>query len=85
VSHLPEGVHLALADNLGSFSYQIKDLGNGNLQLLSDLSVNQAVISAHYYPLLKEFYKSIVEKETEKVVLSKITSYEHTERAAGGR
>ncbi len=85
VSHLPESMHLALADNLGSFSYQIKDLGNGNLQLLSDLSINQAVIPAVYYPLLKEFYKSIVEKETEKVVLSKITSDEYTERAAGGR
>jgi hypothetical protein len=35
--------------------------------------------------MLKEFYKSIVEKETEKVVLSKITSDEHTERTEGGR
>lgn len=85
VSHLPEGIHLVLADNLGSFSYQLKDLGNGNLQLLSDLSINQAVVPATYYPMLKEFYKSIIEKETEKVVLSKITSDEHTERAAGGR
>jgi hypothetical protein len=85
VSHLPQGLHLALEGNMGSFSYRIKDMGNGNLQLVSDLSVNHAIIPAVYYPMLKEFYKSIVEKETEKVVLSKITSDEHTERTEGGR
>ena len=85
VSHLPQGLLLTLEGNMGSFSYRMKDMGNGTLQLVSDLSVNQAVIPAMYYPMLKEFYKSIVEKETEKVVLSKITSDEHTERTAGGR
>jgi len=69
----PEDVHLALDNNLGSFKCQV--LSNGkSLQVLVDLKMNEAVIAPHYYGDLKELFKNTVEKQTEKVVLSKIIS-----------
>lgn len=83
VAHLPEGLRMALPENMGMFNYNLRDMGNGKLQLVSQLNLNQAVIPAQYYPLLKEFYKKVVEKETEKVVLSKISQDELTELPTG--
>jgi hypothetical protein len=85
IDYLPEGIRLALDNNMGSFNYQIDDLGNGRLQLLSELSLNQAIIPAMNYPMIKEFYRQVVEKQTEKVVLLKTSSDEYTESAIGGR
>jgi len=85
VLEMPADLAIALENNAGSFSYQIRQMANRSLQVLVQLNVNQAVIPAANYPALKEFYKKVVEKESEKVVLSKITSDEHTERPAGSR
>lgn len=37
-----------------------------------DFKINQAIIGVNYYHDLKELFKNAVEKQTEKVVLSKI-------------
>ncbi len=71
VTFLPKGTKMALQDNLGSFIYRIAQQGN-NLQVMVDLKINQAVIPAFSYSAIKELYKKVIEKETEKVVLSKI-------------
>jgi hypothetical protein len=84
VVSLPESVSMALENNMGSFVYQISDKGT-QLQVMVDLKMNVAVIPPQNYASVKEFYKKIVEKETEKVVLSKISPDEYTERTVGGR
>ncbi len=66
----PEDVSLVLLDNMGSFSYQLKQTGN-ILQLKVNLIFNQALIGVEYYAGLKELYKNLVEKQKEKIVLSK--------------
>ena len=71
IESLPEGISMALENNMGSFRYQIVDKGN-ILQLIADLKINRAVISPQNYGGIQEFYKKIIEKEAEKVVLSKI-------------
>lgn len=80
----PEDVNMVLADNLGSFKYKIVD-NKTNLQLMIDLKINQAIITQNYYADLKELFKNVVEKQTEKVVLSKITSDGTSESSRGGR
>ncbi|CAM4328517.1 DUF3857 domain-containing protein [Zobellia nedashkovskayae] len=84
VTSLPENENLTMVDKIGGFQYQILDNGT-TLQLRVDVKINQAVIPANYYNGLKELFKNIVEKQTEKVVLSKITSNGTTESSGKGR
>ncbi|MDI1318136.1 DUF3857 domain-containing protein [Flavobacterium sp.] len=71
VETLPESKAVALPDNLGSFKYVISTTGN-QIQVLYTLDLNQAVIPAEYYLALKNFFKEIVSKQTEKIVLKKV-------------
>ncbi|MEM7556819.1 MAG: DUF3857 domain-containing protein [Cyanobacteria bacterium P01_A01_bin.84] len=68
----PEDVSLAMENNMGSFVYKIIDQGNNKLQVMADLKINLPVIPAQQYEGIKQLFKKMVEKETEKVVLSKI-------------
>lgn len=69
----PENMNMALVNKMGSFKYQIVENGSG-VQVMVDLKINEAVISANYYADLKELFKNVVEKQTEKLVLSKTSS-----------
>ncbi len=71
VTSKPEDVNLALQNNIGSFVYRIAQ-GEQQLNVIVELKMNLPIIPAQNYPEVKELYKKLVEKETEKVVLSKI-------------
>ena len=42
------------------------------IQLVVESEINEAIISASYYEILKEYFKQMIEKENEKIVLKKI-------------
>ncbi|WP_420602645.1 transglutaminase domain-containing protein [Flagellimonas sp.] len=71
VESLPAPMAIALPDNMGSFKYNLSS-NNNTVNLRASISVNTAIMPALYYDGLKEFYRQLVEKESEKVVLSKI-------------
>lgn len=71
VETLPAPKAIAMPDNLGSFKYNITSNGK-QLQLLYIQDTNQAIIGAEYYEALKNFYKEIINKQTEKIVLKKV-------------
>lgn len=70
VEHLPEPISLALPEGLGKFTYNISTTGN-RISLHVQMEVNTAIFPPHYYQNLKELYRQVVEKESEKVVLVK--------------
>lgn len=70
VEAMPQPKALAMPDNLASFKYMISNNGK-QIQMLYTHDTNQAIIGAEYYEELKSFYKEIVEKQTEKIVLKK--------------
>ena len=80
----PADINLVLIDNIGSFKYKIINTGK-SLQVMVDFKINKAVISTEYYANLKELFKNSVEKQTEKVVLSKITTDGTTNSSEKGR
>ncbi|WP_422083705.1 DUF3857 domain-containing protein [Ulvibacterium sp.] len=84
IETLPEDIKLGLPNKMASFIYKVVAKGN-QIQVLADLKMKAAIIPAVDYPNLKEFYKKIVEKEAEKVVLSKITADGPQEAPAGSR
>ena len=52
--------------------YNIQEAGSNTLRVVVDLKMNTPSIPAEAYIQVKELYSKIVEKETEKVVLTKI-------------
>lgn len=70
VESLPKSAVLSMDENIGSFSYDIVNVGN-QIQVSVSQNTNWIIVPGNYYGILKNFYKSLVEKETEKVVLKK--------------
>lgn len=71
VDTMPESKAVSLPENIGDFKYVISSNGN-KIQLLFTFDINQAVILPDYYEALKNFYKEMINKQTEKVVLKKV-------------
>ncbi len=70
VESYPKSLATGLPEGLGIFKYQINIQGN-KIKLSSILQINSSIIAPQYYSTLKEFYKDLVEKQTEKIVLVK--------------
>lgn len=67
----PENLAINLADNMGSYRYNINQVGN-KLTVTLQNTIATPVIAPSNYKDLQAYFKMIVEKETEKVVLKKI-------------
>ena len=70
VESIPAPLAIGISENLGVFKYQITNVGN-KIKVVSIFQINTAVISSAYYLELKDFYKKVVEKQIEKIVLIK--------------
>jgi hypothetical protein len=70
VESVPESVTIAMEDNIGSFAYNIL-IKNNQVQLNVLFDINRASIAKEHYGMLKDFYRKIIEKQTEKIVLKK--------------
>ncbi|MGC4040012.1 MAG: DUF3857 domain-containing protein [Flavobacterium sp.] len=71
VEVIPSPKMVAMPENLGSFKYNITNNGD-QIQIFCIQDTNQAIIGTEFYEELKSFYKEIVNKHTEKIVLKKI-------------
>ncbi|MBJ6366574.1 DUF3857 domain-containing protein [Snuella sedimenti] len=71
VESVPESGALALPDDLGSFKYVISTT-ESNVQLIIETAINQSIIPSMYYETLKEYFKQLIEKENEQIVLTKV-------------
>ncbi len=71
VSEIPEQKAFKLPDNLGMFSYK-SNVINGEIQIVAKEVINEPIITSDYYPVLKQFYNQIIQKESDQVVLKKI-------------
>ncbi|RKE91955.1 transglutaminase domain-containing protein [Ichthyenterobacterium magnum] len=71
IEAIPEPAVLMLPDGLGSFKYNVtaKDT---SIQLVISYDNNSAIVSQQYYDALKEYFKQFIEKENERIVLTKI-------------
>ena len=70
VGSMPKPLTIAMEENIGSFRYNVAQSAN-NIQLSASLSLNYANVSKEYYRTLKDFFQQMIEKQNEKVVLSK--------------
>ena len=71
VESQPENLAMVLPDELGKFVFNMKSQGN-TLQVVVTSEINTGIVPATYYDSIKNYFGQIVQKETEKVVLTKI-------------
>lgn len=71
VEELPKPTSVALPDNGGRFMFQAQPAPNGTVQITSRLNLTRPVYSAEEYASLREFYRLVVAKQAEQVVLKK--------------
>jgi hypothetical protein len=71
VETLPTPAVLTMEDNLGAFKFNIA-VNENTLQLSIVHQINEAIVSTEKYEMLKEYYKGMIAKETEKIVLKRI-------------
>jgi hypothetical protein len=70
IESLPEDIAKGMSDDLGTFIYSVKNQG-GKIQIVSNIKINNGIIPATHYAEIKEMFKQIVSKQTEKIILSK--------------
>ena len=71
IESMPASAMVSLPEGAGTFKYNIVSEGN-HIKLNVSTELNSAIFPSAYYEALKEYYKNVVQKESEKVVLSKV-------------
>lgn len=70
VEYIPKQLNLALENNLGGYKYLIQNTGN-KLQLVATTEILKPEIGLNYYDSFRLFYKTVFEKQLEKIILKK--------------
>jgi hypothetical protein len=71
IESIPSPINIAMPEGLGSYRYTIQKTDT-SVQLVVQYEINVAYIAQTYYDEVKDFFKQIVDKEAEKVVLKKL-------------
>ncbi|TVT37906.1 DUF3857 domain-containing protein [Hymenobacter setariae] len=71
-AELPKPTTIALPDNGGRYLYSVTNPVPGTVQLVSRLTFDKPVYSADEYENLREFYRRVLAKQSEALVLRKI-------------
>jgi hypothetical protein len=71
VENLPKSLGVVMEDNLGVFKFDIAIVEN-IVQLSIMHQINGAIFPIEKYEMLKEYYKTMIAKQTEKIVLRRI-------------
>ena len=70
IESIPESLAMALPNNYGVYKFNITASEN-KISVYSVFKMNTAIYPIDYYPEIKEFYKMIVTKNLEQIVLKK--------------
>ena len=68
--NLPEETVYQLPENIGSFTYKTSFV-NQKIVIQSEITYHSSIISANYYPQLKEMFEQIVAKNKEQITIVK--------------
>ncbi|UPQ77862.1 DUF3857 domain-containing protein [Flavobacterium azooxidireducens] len=71
VEYLPKSLVLSTGDNLLNYKFNAQAVGN-KVQLSVSFSINESIIMPDKYLDLKDFFKRVVENQTEKIILKKV-------------
>ncbi|WP_295333402.1 DUF3857 domain-containing protein [Flavobacterium sp.] len=70
VESLPEPKAISMPEDMANFKFNLSNNGN-QIQTICTFDINTAVMSSDDYETLKSFFKEVINKQTEKIVLKK--------------
>ncbi len=70
VESLPQPKAISMPEDMASFKFNLSNNGN-QIQVVCTFDINRAIVGSEDYETLKSFFKEIVNKQTEKIVLKK--------------
>ena len=70
VEEFPKSVNIALAEDMGKFTYAMEVAGNV-IKVSSRITLNEYHFAPEQYEMLKNFYDRIIQKHAEQVILKK--------------
>jgi hypothetical protein len=71
VESMPKAMNISTGSDIATFKYNIGITGNKiQISIVSDITA--AIVSSEFYDVLKDFFKQMIDKENEKIVLKKI-------------
>tara|TARA_R110000868_G_scaffold117054_2_gene311030 strand:- start:4834 stop:6822 length:1989 start_codon:yes stop_codon:yes gene_type:complete len=68
---VPQPIKISTVNSIGSFSMNII-YDNDKIQIVIAKELNLAIVSPDFYEALKEFFQKMIDKQKEKIVLTKI-------------
>jgi hypothetical protein len=71
IDTMPSPAVLIMPDNLAEFKFNVSG-ADKSIQVVVSSKMNEAIISPLYYDTLKEYFDKFIEKEAEKIILTKI-------------
>ena len=71
VESMPAAVNIATGENIGTFKFMTANTEN-KIQIGITSTINTAIVPSNFYPILKDFYQQMIDKQNEKIVLKKI-------------
>jgi len=72
IESVPKPILITTGQDVGSLKYNSQVSGN-KIQISVIFEINKMLVASDFYPILKDFYKKIIEKQNEKIVLKKIS------------
>jgi hypothetical protein len=70
VESLPEPKAISMPEDMANFKFNLSNNGN-QIQVVCTFDINRAVVGSEDYETLKSFFKEVINKQTEKIVLKK--------------
>jgi hypothetical protein len=70
VESMPAAVNIATGENIGTFKFITANTEN-KIQIGITSTINTAIVPSNFYPILKDFYQQMIDKQNEKIVLKK--------------
>ncbi|HTG66264.1 MAG TPA: DUF3857 domain-containing protein [Flavobacterium sp.] len=71
VENLPQSVTLTMNENLGVFKF-LTNLQGDTIQISVSNQINSSIVLSEDYIALKSYYQKMIEKQNEKIILTKI-------------
>lgn len=71
VESVPKDVSYVMVDKLVDYLFKVS-IEKNKISILMNLDIKNSVITSDYYNALKDFFKVVIDKQNEKIVLKKV-------------
>jgi hypothetical protein len=71
VASVPAPIKIATVQNVGLFVFNVLPEGK-RIQISFTEEINETLVSSDFYEVLKDFFHQMINKQNEKIVLTKV-------------